>query len=110
MNANVAPNRIRIWTDVDPVEIRAVFGVLLIVGALRCRKETISEMWTTDETIRHAVFTAAMAWNRFAHILQFIRFDDKSTRVQRKANDKLAAIREVWDRFVENCKKLFRTI
>jgi hypothetical protein len=58
-------------------------------------------------TIRHAVFTAAMARNRFAHILQFIRFDDKSTRVQQKANDKLAAIREVWGQFVENCKKLF---
>ena len=97
MNANAAPNRMRIWIDVDPVEIRVFFGVLLIAGALRCQKETISEMWTTDETIFHAVFTAAMAWNRFVHILQFIRFDDKSTRVQRKANDKLAAIREVWD-------------
>jgi len=97
LNANAAPNRMRIWIDVDPVEIRAFFGVLLIAGALSCRKETITEMWTTDETIRRAVFTAAMARNRFAHILQFIRFDDKSTRVQRKANDKLAAIREVWD-------------
>jgi hypothetical protein len=64
-------------------------------------------MWTTDETIRRAVFTAAMARNRFAHILQFSRFDDKSTRIQRKANDKLAAICEVWDRFVEDFKKLF---
>jgi hypothetical protein len=67
----------------------------------------ISEMWTADETIRCAVFTAAMARNRFAHILQFIRFDDKSTRVQRKANDKLAAIHKIWYWFVENCKKLF---
>jgi hypothetical protein len=75
--ANAAPNRMRIWIDVDPLEIRAFFGVLLIAGALRCRKETISEMWTRDETIRHAAFTAAMARNRFAHILQFIRFDDK---------------------------------
>jgi hypothetical protein len=81
--------------------------VLLIAGALRCRKETISEMRTIDETIRRAVFTAAMARNRFAHILQFNRSDDKSARVQRKANDKLAAIKEVCDRFVENCKKLF---
>jgi len=94
LNANAAPNRMRIWIDVDPVEIKAFFDVLLIAGALRCRKETISEMWTTDETIRRVVFTAAMARNRFAHILQFIRFDDKSKRVQRKANDKLAAIRE----------------
>jgi hypothetical protein len=69
MNANAAPNRMSILIDVDPVEIRAFFGVLLIAGALRCWKETISEMWTTDETIRHAVFTAAMARNRFAHIL-----------------------------------------
>ena len=107
LNANAVPNRMRIWIDVDPVEIRAFFGVLLIAGALRCRKETISEMWTTDETTRCAVFTAAMARNRFAHILQFIRFHDKSTRVQRKANDKFAAISEVWDQFVENCKKLF---
>jgi hypothetical protein len=106
LNANAAPNRMRIWIDVDPVKIRAFFCVLLIAGALRCRKETISEMWTTDETIRRAVFTAAMARNRFAQILQFIRFDDKSTRVQRKANDKLAAVREIWDQFVENYKKL----
>jgi hypothetical protein len=107
LNANTALNRMRIWIDVDPVEIRAFFGLLLIAAALRCQKETISEMWTTDETICRAVFTAAMVWNRFAHMLQFIRFDDKSTRVQPKANDKLAAIREVWDQFVENCKKLF---
>lgn len=106
-NVNASLNRMRIWLDVDPVEIRAFFGVLLIAGALRCRKESISEMWTTDEKIRRAVFTAAMPRDRFVHILQFIRFDDKSTRDQRKANDKLAAIRDVWDSFVENCKKLF---
>jgi hypothetical protein len=86
---------------------KSVFCVLLIAGSLRCRKETISEMWTADETIRRAVFTAAMAQNRFAHILQFVRFDDKSTRVQRKVNDILASIREVSNRFVNNCKKLF---
>jgi hypothetical protein len=83
--------------------------VLLIAGALRWRKETISVIWPTDETIRHAVFTTAMARNRFAHILQFIRFDDKSTRVRRRANDKLADIRDVSDRFVENFKKLFES-
>ena len=85
------------WTDVDPVEIKAFFGVLLNAGALRCRKENISKMWTTDENIHRAVFTAAMARNRFALILQFIRLDDKSTRAQRRTTDKLAAIYEVWE-------------
>jgi hypothetical protein len=82
LNANAAPNRMKIWTDVDPVEIRKFFGALLIAGVLRCRKETNSKMWTADETIRRAVFTAPMTRNRFAHILQFVRFDDKSTCVQ----------------------------
>jgi hypothetical protein len=86
LNAFAALNRTKIWIDVNPMEIRAFFGVLLIAGTLHCRKEMISEMWTADETILRAVFTVAMARNRFAHILQFTRFDDKSTRVQRKAN------------------------
>ena len=107
VNAKGLSNRIRTWKNEDPVEMRAFFGVLLIAGALRCRKEAISEMWTTDESIRRAVFTASMPRDRFVHILQFIRFDDKSTRDQRKKNDKLAAFREIWDGFVENCKKLF---
>ena len=107
INAKDITNRIRIWKNVDPVEMRAFFGVLLMAGALHCRKESISEMWTTDESIRRAVFTASMPRDRFVHILQFIRFDDKSTRAQRKENDKLAAFREIWNGFVENCKKLF---
>ena len=64
-------------------------------------------MWSTDKTIRRAIFTAAMARNRFAHILQYIRFNDKPTRGHRKANDKLAAFCEIWNGFVKNCKKLF---
>jgi hypothetical protein len=55
LNANAAPNRMKIWIDVDPVEIRAFFGVLLIAGAVCCRKETISEMWTANETTFHSI-------------------------------------------------------
>lgn len=50
-----------------------------------------------------------MTQNRFVHILHFIRFDDKSTLDQRNANDKLAAIRDVWDWIVESYKKVFET-
>ena len=107
INANASSNRIKTWQNVDPVEIRAFFGVMFMAGVLHCRKEALSEMWTTDEVIRRSIFTASIARNRFAHILQFIRFDDKSTRAQRKENDKLAAFREIWNAFVENCKKLY---
>jgi hypothetical protein len=44
LSATAAPNRMKILIGVDPVEIRAFFGVLLIAGAVRCWKETIYEM------------------------------------------------------------------
>lgn len=51
-------------------------------------------------------FSDAIARNIFAHILKFVKFDDISSRDQRRENDKHPAIREGWDWFVENCKKL----
>ena len=50
-----------------------------------------------------------MPRSRFQQILQFSRFDDKNTRLQRKETDKLAAIiRDIWKIFVENCTKNFQ--
>lgn len=64
-------------------------------------------MLTKDENIRRAFVTVFLPWNRFAQLLHFTSSDDKESRFQRKQNYKLAALREVWDSFVENSKKLF---
>ena len=50
----------------------------------------LRELWDTSSG-RH-VFRAL---NRFKQLLRFIRFDDKETRPERRAIDKLAAVREV---------------
>lgn len=65
-------------------------------------------MWTADENTGLADITAAMVQNIFVQITQLIRFCDKSTGDQRRANDKLAALYGfvVWS--VENGKKLFK--
>ncbi|KAG8235643.1 hypothetical protein J437_LFUL013635 [Ladona fulva] len=34
-------------------------------------------------------------------------FDDKNTRAVRRANDKFAPIREIWDAFIEKCRTLY---
>nr|CAI5836450.1 unnamed protein product [Callosobruchus analis] len=44
-----------------------------------------------------------MPLNRFKFLVSALRFDDKSTRDTRKKQDKLAAIREVWNKFIKNC-------
>lgn len=44
-----------------------------------------------------------MPEHRFKFILLCMRFDDKNTRKERKATDRLAPIREIWDKFITNC-------
>lgn len=95
------------WKMFDVTEFDSFVGVLLMAGALRCRRESVREMWSTDTSIRRAFFTAAMSRTRFSELMIFMRFDDKGSRDARRATDKLAAIRDVWDLFVDNCKKCF---
>jgi len=35
-----------------------------------------------------------------------IRFEDKTTRTKRRLEDKMAAFREMWDKFIGLCKSL----
>lgn len=95
------------WVLLEREELDSFIGVLIKAGTLRCRKESTREMWTTNSAIRRAFFTAALSRNRFEQIATFLRFDDKRTRAERKEHDKLAAIRELWDAFVNNCNKAF---
>jgi hypothetical protein len=76
--------------------------VLLLAGAVRCREEYGLQMKP------FAVQFFLLPWHGTDLRTSFISSGliIKSTRVQRKANDKLAATREIWDRFVENCKDL----
>lgn len=47
---------------------------------------------------------ATFSYNRFMFLLRSLRFDDRNTRINREETDKLAAIREVYAAFNENCK------
>ncbi|KAJ8937052.1 hypothetical protein NQ314_012046 [Rhamnusium bicolor] len=52
------------------------------------------------------IFLLTMSEQRFKFLLRCIRFDDKDTRMERTAFDKLAAIHAIFDIFVTNCKRL----
>lgn len=84
------PTNQKQWTPFERDELDCFLGVLIKAGALRCRKESTKEMWTTNTSIRRAFFTASLSRNRFEEISIFLRFDDKSTRAERRENDKLA--------------------
>ncbi|XP_068203605.1 piggyBac transposable element-derived protein 4-like [Palaemon carinicauda] len=46
-----------------------------------------------------------MSLDRFRFLLCCLRFDDKATREERKKVDKLAPVRQIFEMYVENCKK-----
>lgn len=101
------PTKIKNWKPLDLDELDCFLGVLVKGGALRCGREPTREMWTTDSSIRRSFFTAAMSRNRFEQLSVFLRFDDKTSRLQRQQQDKLAAISQIWDIFVQNCRRAF---
>ena len=82
-----------VYRNVDELELRAYIGLLYYSGLQKTSKTNIKDLW--DEFGGSPVYRATMSLNRFAFISKCIRFDDKSTRVERKELDKFAPIREL---------------
>lgn len=91
------------WTPVTADELRAFFGILLLMGVLKGGNQRLADFW--DARFGQASVIATMSCGRFKQILRFLRFDDKATRSQRQQEDKLAPIREVWNTFLRNCRR-----
>lgn len=47
-----------------------------------------------------------MSKNRFETLLNCLRFDDASTRDERRSTDKAAPISQLFDKLIQNCKKV----
>lgn len=87
-------------------EISALIGVLLLSGVQKSSKLNAAELFSSKGTSPE-IFLLAMSEQRFRFLIRFLNFDDKTTRQDRRLTDKLAPIRELFDIFVENCKKHF---
>jgi len=98
------PERQKQWCPVSDAEIRTFIGLLILTGVSRAKLEPLHDLWSTERG--RPIFAAVMSLNRFKIILQYIRFDNKNTREIRRAEDKLAAIRDVWQMFVAQLSKM----
>jgi len=90
----------------DMTELRAFIGLLYLSGVMKSNHENVQGLFANDGTGRD-VFRATMNFQRFLFIMSCLRFDCAATRETRKANDKLAAIREYWDCFIINCRRYY---
>lgn len=88
------------------IEIKAVIGLLYLAGVLRSNRQSLEELWGEDG-FGVERFRLVMSLKRFKFLMRCMRFDDLDTREIRKANDKLAAVREMFTIFVSNCQKCY---
>ncbi|CAJ1061412.1 piggyBac transposable element-derived protein 4-like [Xyrichtys novacula] len=93
------------WKRMDAVDLRAYMGLLLLAGVYRSRGEATASLW--DAESGRSIFRATMPLKVFHAYSRLLRFDDRESRPARRAVDKLAAVREVWDAWSEWLPSLY---
>ena len=99
------PDNQKFWKEFDWTECEAFIGLLLLAGVNRGNQELLEELWSRK--YGRPIFVATMSLKRFKLILRFCRFDNKITREERRATDKLAAIRDLWTMYVATLRKYY---
>lgn len=92
--------------DLDVIELKAFIGLLFYSAIFKSNNEDLNSIFATDGTGRE-VFRCTMSIKRFQVLLTALRFDDQTTREDRKKTDKLAPISSIFNKFTENSKKNF---
>lgn len=96
-------SRDRDCKDTTHDEVMAVIGILFLVGVKHGNRENCRELWKDDGT-GMIITRATFSYKRFLFLLRTIRFDDLSTRKEREKIDNLAVVRNVYDKFLANCR------
>ena len=65
----------------------------------------VKQLWSKE--LGQLIFRNTMSRNRYQEIMKHLRFDDFFNRRQRRETDKFCLISEVWNYFIENCKKCY---
>ena len=81
-----------------------MIGLLMLAGTYHADRLNFEDIWNNDGA-GIEVFTMTVSLNLYRFLLCCLRFDDKATREERKKVDKLAPIRQIFEMFVQNCKK-----
>lgn len=93
------------YTDI--LELKAFVGLLFLIGALRCSKKNLSDLWNNSTGNGLESCYLSMSEKRFRFLLRCLRFDNVNDRDERRETDKLAPFREVMTIFINNCQKYY---
>ncbi|KAJ8384204.1 hypothetical protein AAFF_G00207520 [Aldrovandia affinis] len=93
------------WRELDRADLQAYMGLLILAGVYRSNHEAVPSLW--DAESGRPIFRATMTLKEFNLLSAVIRFDNRDTRPSRRKKDKLAAIRNVWDSWVERLPLMY---
>lgn len=91
------------WIDTDIEEITKFIGALLLAGVYLSKNEPVAQLWNRQDG--RPIFSQIMSRNRFSQLTSALRFDERSTRNERRSRDKLAPIRTIWNKFIVRCRR-----
>lgn len=86
------------------IELNALFGLLFYTSVFRSNHENAEYLYATDGTGRD-IFRCVMSKNRFLTLINCLRFDDSQTREERQKDDKLAAVSDLFNAFINNSRQ-----
>lgn len=92
--------------NTDRVEIRALFGLLYLAGTYKAARLNLEDLFATDGSGIEK-FRKTMSLQRFSKLLFCLRFDNIKNREERRKLDKLAAIRAIFDKYVQNSQNVY---
>ncbi|XP_058628873.1 uncharacterized protein LOC131538778 [Onychostoma macrolepis] len=90
---------------IDWIAMEAFIGLLILAGVFKSHDEATQSLWHGE--MERAIFRATMPLKDFERLSSVLRFDDKSTRAARRETDKLAPIRELWEKWVERLPMMY---
>ena len=86
-------------------ELEKFIGIQIARGVLAGKNTPIQQLWSGDWGI--GIFGDTMSRDRYKELMKHLRFDNFSTRSQRRQTDNFFMISDTWNAFIENCKKCY---
>ena len=87
------------WKRMDEIDLHAYIGLLILECVFKSRGEATCSLW--DAESGKEIFCAMMPLKVFHTFSRMPRYDNHEKRPSRRMGDNLAAIRQVWEKWVE---------
>ena len=94
-----------VYKDFTIEKVEAGIAIMIRAGLDRDNFTDLRRLW--DPIDSRPFYRVTMALNRFKFLLCCMRFDNYRNRPGKQADDRLAAIREVWSIFNDNLRNIY---